>query len=116
MRPTARRARDSVLPAPAAARRRRTNRGRDGAGLDRGLHADELGPAAHDGRGVDRVAEQRLEERIAARLLDRVELALAQVADARREGVAEQVAQPEHMVGSPGGVGVVLDDTCSGAQ
>ena len=54
------------------------------------------------------LTDQRFQQRIRAGLLDRVELAVLQVLDPRREAESEQVTETEHMVGRAGGIAVVL--------
>ena len=63
-----------------------------------------------DRRRFNRVADQRLKQRIGAGLLDRVELAVLQVLDPGREAEAQQMTEAEHMIGRAGGIGVVLGD------
>jgi hypothetical protein len=57
------------------------------------------GQVRPDRSGVDRLADQQLEQRIRAGLLDRVELAVFQVLDPRRELEPEQAAEAEHVIG-----------------
>ena len=85
-------------------------RRRDGALLDRGRQAQDLVPVGRDLLGVERRADEALQRRVAVRFLDGGEPLVGQVANARRESVAQEMAQREDVVGEPGGVGVMLLD------
>ena len=59
---------------------------------------------------IDRIADQRREQRPRGGLVDCVELAVLQILDPGREPVAQQMAEAKHVIRRAGGVGVVLDD------
>src|SRR6516164_4183190 len=89
IRPSVRRARDKALRQDIAGTGRsklaQDRRWKHRAGLDRGLETHELAPLADDLSGVKHPADQRPQQRIRARLLDRVEFAILEVFDPRCE-------------------------------
>jgi hypothetical protein len=109
IRPSAQGARQSIA-GPGRGKLAQDHRRQDRASLDRGLETHEFGPLADDRSRVEHPANQRLQQRIRSRLLNRAELAVLQVLDPRREQKPEQTAEAEHVIGRAGGVSIMLAD------
>lgn len=104
-------ARDRMLPAPAAENLRRMT---DGKTAPASIEALSRMSSVHWLVIAAISTAQPIsgsKHWIGARLFDRVELAGFQVLDPGSEAVAQQVAEAEHMVHCPCGIGIVFGDT-----
>jgi hypothetical protein len=85
-------------------------RGRYGTLLDRRGKADDLFELAFDKFRVEGATDQGAQRGPVGGLAGNVRAFVSQIADARREAEAEQVAQSEDVIGETGRVGIVLLD------
>ena len=78
--------------------------------LDRSAETLQFRGLVDDRRSIDEAADQRLKRRIAARLLDRIEFSILQSLYPRRETVAQEMAEPEDMIGSASRISIMVFD------
>jgi len=86
------------------------DRGADGGGADRSGKPQCLVPVCLDRADVDRAGDERAQGRPRIKRRQAIEPAFVEVADARCEAKAEQVAQAEDVIDRVGGVGRVFAD------
>src|SRR5208283_1888070 len=75
---------------------------------DRSAETLQFRGLADDRRSVDDAADQRFERRIAARLFDRIQFSILQSFYPGREAVAQEMAEPEDMIGSASRIGIMV--------
>ena len=110
IRPISRSATDQPVLARGGGDLLEDHRRGDEPGTDRGAEAQHLIPMRLDPAHVDRAADQRIERIVGAVGVDHEQPAIAQVADARDEPVAERVEHGEGRLGRARGIGRMLVD------
>ena len=84
--------------------------GHRSARFDGCFQPDEFRPLVGDGRHIDGITDEWLQQRIHPRLFNRVELAIFQILDAWREAIAEEMAEAKDVIRRAGGVGIMFPD------
>lgn len=88
----------------------RSHGSHDGGGSD----PEDIRPVPRDPLRLDPRGDHWTEGQMCRRRIEGIETLRREVADARREGEAEDGTERENVVGEPAGVGVVLADPATG--
>ena len=110
MRPSSRSALASSLDFDDADKLLQDRRGRDGVRGNRCGQMKQIVPVIKDQCGVDRRADMVRQRRVGIGFLEGVELPVLEVAQSRREALADQGEQPKDMIAGAAGIGEELLD------